>query len=126
MNARYSKATLLFSAGLFLFSFSLQYCKSSQVSTAQTAKYNGPVVTYSGKITAMMQASCTPCHFPPDGKKEMLNTYASTKSHAREILERVELPAEDIKYMPFKSKKPAWTKEEIETFKNWIAQGMPE
>jgi hypothetical protein len=42
-----------------------------------------------------------------------------------DILERVMLPVTDIKYMPFKEKKPAWTQEEITTFKNWMRQGMP-
>lgn len=113
--------------GLFLFAFVFQQCKSAQNNNTDDAKkYDGPVVTYEKNISAMMQNNCTPCHFPPDGKKEMLNTYEATKAHAMDILERVMLPPDDIKYMPFKEKKPAWTKEEIQTFKNWMRQGMPQ
>jgi len=111
---------------VFLLAFVFQQCKSTQgPKVDDTKKYDGPEVTYEANIAALMQNNCTPCHFPPDGKKEMLNTYEATKAHAMDILERVMLPVTDIKYMPFKEKKPAWTQEEITTFKNWIRQGMP-
>lgn len=111
---------------LFLMAFVFQQCKSAQGQKADdTKKYDGPVVTYEANIAAMMQTNCSPCHFPPDGKKEALNTYETTKAHAMDILERVMLPVDDVKYMPFKEKKPGWTQEEITTFKNWMRQGMP-
>lgn len=112
---------------LFLMAFVFQQCKSAQNTQSEDAKkYDGPVVTYVANISALMQKNCTPCHFPPDGQKEALNSYEATKAHAMDILERVMLPADDIKFMPFKGKKPAWTQEEITTFKNWMRQGMPQ
>ncbi len=72
-----------------------------------------------------MLQKCTPCHFPERGRKEMLDTYKATKKYASDIIKRVQLSPEEIKFMPFKSKRPALTKEELKLFNDWIAQNMP-
>ena len=72
-----------------------------------------------------MVERCTPCHFPQEGKKKMLDTFAATKTEANEIITRIEMSPDEIKFMPFKNKKPALTKEEIQLFKEWVKQGMP-
>ena len=56
----------------------------------------------------------------------MLNTYAAAKENITDILTRVQLPSEDIKFMPFKGKRAALTNQELELFKNWFQQNMPE
>lgn len=82
-------------------------------------------VSYEQNIKPIMMQKCTPCHFPKFGKKEMLDTYDATKEHIKDIIVRVQLPEDDVKFMPFKSKKSPLTANEIEIFKNWINQKFP-
>lgn len=72
-----------------------------------------------------MLGKCTPCHFPEQGKKKMLDTYAAVKTDVNEILRRVKLHPEEAAFMPFKSKRPALTPEEIKLLDDWLKQGMP-
>ena len=113
---------ILGAVALAAIALAFQQCKSSQSATADT----GPPVSYTADIKPVMERSCTPCHFPEKGKKEMLDTYEAVAEYINPILRRVQLDPEDEKYMPFKSKKPALTAEEIDTFKRWAAQGTPE
>ncbi|MCB0427677.1 MAG: hypothetical protein KDD20_04385 [Mangrovimonas sp.] len=85
----------------------------------------GPAVSYETDISPMMTRSCAPCHFPEEGKKQPLNTLESVKEHIDDILVRVQLPESNFKYMPFKSKKPALTADEITMLKRWAGQGFP-
>ncbi|MEZ4918118.1 MAG: hypothetical protein R2792_03340 [Saprospiraceae bacterium] len=117
--------TLLTLVLLVLFT---SYCKQAQ-KTAETPTPPVPpeeLVSYAADIKPIMDASCTPCHYPEKGRKKMLDTYAATKDNAGEILKRVQLPADDIEFMPFKSKKTPLTEEQIALFKKWARQGMPE
>lgn len=118
-----------FKLAFLLFGFIyVQSCKTTQAPVAGTVDQDIPpelLVSYEKDIRPFMLASCTPCHFPEQGQKKMLDTYQATKNEASAILERVLLPIDDIKYMPFKSKKPALTAEEIKLLKDWMAQGMP-
>ena len=82
-------------------------------------------LTYKKDIVPIMQTSCMPCHFPPDGRKEPLNDYESVKSNISDIIKRVKLPVDDIKYMPFKSKKPAVNDSLIAVLSTWQKQNMP-
>lgn len=102
-----------------------QFCTTTKQPTQKSAKIRGPVVSYTKDIKPVMLQSCTPCHFPDQGKKKMLDTYESTKANIEDILTRVQLPEDEIKYMPFKNKKPALTSEEIIKIKRWVAQGFP-
>ena len=83
-----------------------------------------PPVSYEKDVMPIMQASCTPCHFPPDGKKQALNNYDSVKLHIDAVLFRVKLPKEDPKFMPWKSKKPALTGDQIAILEKWQKQNM--
>ena len=106
---------------LLIFAFStLQFCKSSKNATS---KKN--VISYTQNIAPIMERSCTPCHFPEEGKKKMLNTFDAVKENINDILRRVQLAETDKEYMPFKSKKPALTIEEIDLLKGWVSQKMP-
>ena len=105
---------------IFIFS-TLQYCKSSK---NVTSNKNEVLVTYTQNIAPLLERSCTPCHFPEQGKKKMLNTFDAVKENITEMLMRVQLPVSDEKYMPFKSKKPALTNEEIDVLKMWVKQKM--
>lgn len=104
-------------------------CKTSkQATTAKSSSDIPPeeLVSYTEDIRPIMVRSCTPCHFPDKGKKKYLDTYKATRNNINDIIARCELPVDDPDYMPFKSKKPALTTEEIGMLKTWVAQGMPE
>lgn len=102
----------------------MQQCKSSK-SPSTTGSTTENQVSYEADILPLMERSCTPCHFPESGKKIMLNTLQSTRVNIDDIMVRIQLPADNEKFMPFKSKKPALTQEEIAIFKKWIDQRMP-
>jgi hypothetical protein len=109
---------LFFVAALFLVSF-LQNCKSAK------DKYVAPTaITYTKDVAPIIQTSCTPCHFPPEGKKEALNTYETVKDNIAEIIETVQLPKENHRFMPFKSKKPPLTESQIAVLVTWQKDGM--
>ncbi len=101
-------------------------CKPAQKTSAGASPdKNENTVSYARDISPLMQKSCAPCHFPPDGKKEPLNTYESAKRHIDEVLERVQLSQSDQKFMPFKNKKAPLTAAEIQLLKDWQQQQMP-
>lgn len=108
---------------LIFFVATLQHCKSSKnVITNKSVA----IVTYTKSIAPLMERSCTPCHYPEEGKKKMLNTFETVRDNIDDILTRVQLPTTEKKYMPFKSKKPAFTEEEITLLKKWVSQKMVE
>jgi uncharacterized lipoprotein YajG len=119
VNVRvFMAAALLFAAG----------CKTTQ-KTAETVPSDIPpedLVSYTEDIRPLMVRSCTPCHFPDKGRKKYLDTYKATRNNIKDIIARCELPVDHPDYMPFKSKKPALTTDEIATMKKWMEQGMPE
>ena len=107
---------------LLIFSLStFQFCKSSKKATSNK---NEVTVTYTKNIAPLLERSCTPCHFPEQGKKKMLNTFEAVKENIDDILRRVQLTETDKDYMPFKSKKPALSAEEIDVLKTWVNQKM--
>lgn len=85
-----------------------------------------PTVFYETDIKPIMLRSCTPCHFPENGKKKMLDSYEATLNNIVDIINRVQLPSEERKFMPFKSKKKPLSAEEIALFKTWYNEGMTE
>jgi hypothetical protein len=113
---------ILFLVGaLFLVVF-LQNCKSAKTKTVVTQK----TISYKNDIKPILQTSCTPCHFPPEGKKEALNSYETVSDNIAEIIERVKLDPKDHKFMPFKSKKPVLNDSLIKVLVTWQKQNMPE
>lgn len=81
-------------------------------------------LTYEKDVVGIMKTSCSPCHFPPDGKKEAFNSYESVSKHIDVIINRVKLPQSDAKFMPFRLKKPALTDSAINVLVQWKEQGM--
>jgi hypothetical protein len=111
--------TMLAFAGLV----TLQNCGSSKKAATATAAVT---VSYEKDIVPMMQSSCAPCHFPPDGKKEALNSYDAVKNHIDDVISRVKLPQEDMKFMPFKKMKPVLSDSMINVLVQWKNQNMPQ
>jgi hypothetical protein len=83
-------------------------------------------ISYKTDIEPIIANSCTPCHIPPQGRKEPLENYTNVKAHIVSILERVQLPQDNRKFMPPVNKKPALTTEQIALLIKWQQQNMPE
>ncbi len=99
----------------------LQSCK---VQNAGIFGKRNQVVSYEKDILPLMERSCTPCHFPEEGRVKMLDNYEATKANINGILYRVQLPSDDENFMPFKNKRAPFSAEEVELFKKWMEQGM--
>jgi len=106
----------------------LQFCKPAQTATSDTSKKDVPpvvLISYEKDIRPLMLERCTPCHFPEMGQKKMLNTYEAAKADVTEMVRRIKLNPTDPQFMPFRSKKPALTEQEIKLFSDWLSQGTP-
>jgi len=101
----------------------LQNCGSSKKATAAKKPM---VVSYEKDVLPIMQASCTPCHFPPDGRKKPLNTFDAVKANISDIIARVKLPQSDNGFMPWKGKKPALSDSMISVLVEWQKQNTPQ
>ena len=109
--------------------FLVMWSASCSQKTAPKAKaeYDGPMVSYASQIAPVIERSCSPCHFPAkEGKVERLDNYESLKHEISEVITRVQLPGEDVKFMPYKHKKESLSDSEIELLKNWAKGGFPE
>ncbi len=94
-------------------------CKSRKTSPTT------PVVSYTNQVRPLMLRSCTPCHFPENGRKKMLDTYEAVTENIKDILHRVNLPKDQEEFMPFKNKREPLTSNEIELIELWVKTGMP-
>lgn len=116
MKSRYLFLVAAF--GLIIY----QSCSSSKKATGPSLS----AVSYDKDIKPIMIASCTPCHFPDEGKKKYLDTYNAVATNIDDIIKRVKLPQDHEDFMPFKLKKPALNAEEIALFEAWKQSGMPQ
>ena len=99
----------------------LQNCNSSKKATKKAT-----VVSFDKDVMPIMQARCTPCHFPPDGRKKPLNTYDAVKTNIDDIISRVKLPSTDKRFMPWQGKKPALSDSMINVLVEWQKQKSPQ
>ena len=83
-------------------------------------------ISYTSDIKPLIENSCTPCHIPPQGKKEAFDSYEHVKENINAIISRVKLPQDDRKFMPPVNKKPALTDAQVAVLVNWQKQNMPE
>ena len=104
---------LLMTAGI------LQFCSSSKKAAADVSK-----VRYTQHVQPIIQASCTPCHIPPQGRAKPLNSFAATSVKIDDIIERIKKDPSEKGFMPAKhSKLPDST---IAVFERWKATGLAE
>jgi hypothetical protein len=82
-------------------------------------------VSFEKDILPIMVDRCTPCHFPEKGQKKMLNTYEAVSENIYDIVTRVKLPHDDLKFMPYKSKKEPLSDSLVNVFIKWNKQKMP-
>jgi hypothetical protein len=83
-------------------------------------------LSYKKDIVPIMRTSCAPCHFPPDGRVEPLDTYEAVQNNIADVLERIKLPKDHRKFMPYQSKKPVVSDSLIVVMETWLKQNMPE
>lgn len=111
---------ILFAVVVIFFVGFFQNCKSAKNT------YKAPTtLTYSKDIVPILQTSCTPCHFPPEGRKEALNSYEAVRDNIAGIIKRVKLQHDNKKFMPLRSKKPPLDDRLISVLETWQSQGMP-
>jgi hypothetical protein len=83
-------------------------------------------ISYAANLQPLMRESCSPCHFPERGKKELLDSYHATAKFIDDIIYRVQLSPDSSGFMPFKSKKMPLTLDQIQLFIDWRNAGMPD
>ena len=110
---------------MMIFAFFLYTCGASKKASDGNYVISKNAVSYEKDISPVMTRSCSPCHFPDEGKKKYLDTYAAVKENIEDILIRVQKPVDEKGYMPWKSKKPALSDEEIDKLKMWAGQNFP-
>lgn len=99
----------------------LQNCSSSK-----KVNKTAIVISFDKDVMPILQSRCTPCHFPPEGRKQALNTYDAVKANINEIISRVKMPQEATAFMPFKSKKAPLSDSLINILQEWQKQNMPQ
>ena len=111
---------LLVITGAIAFALAFQFCSGGKAAQ-KSAKSK---VTYDKNIKPMMQASCTPCHFPPDGNKKAYNNYTAVKTDIDEILSRIQRNPGEKGFMP--SRHAKLSDSTITVFKQWKTDGLKE
>jgi hypothetical protein len=107
-------AAVLFLTGVIVF----QFC-----SPAKKAQKEPEKTTYLN-VAPVITANCSPCHVPPNGKRDMLNTYETAKSHIDDIIARIQKNPTDKGFMPFKH--PKLPDSTIQVFVQWKNDGLLE
>ena len=101
--------------------------KTAPTTSEEPKEYTGPKVTYLADVAPLMERSCSPCHYPEKkGRKMPLDSYVTVKDNLAEVLERVQLPKDHLKFMPYEHKKQDLSAEEIEMLKHWARGGFLE
>lgn len=86
---------------------------------------DGPAVSFQNDVYPIMEARCTPCHFPEKGKKLPLHTYDACRKNIRDIINRVTLPQDHRKFMPYKLKKEPLSDSMVIVLRQWKDQRFP-
>ena len=98
----------------------LQNCSTTK--KAQVQKANA--VTYASNIQGILTNNCSPCHFPPQGNKEPLNTYATAKANIDVIIDHINRNPGERGFMP--AKHPKLADSTITAFVKWKEGGLLE
>jgi hypothetical protein len=91
---------------------------------AAPVQSNVPKTSFATDVNPIIQNNCSPCHIPSKGgRMANFDSYDSSKKYITSMIVRVQLDPSDVKFMPFKLKKPALTAAQIQTLKNWQLNG---
>lgn len=96
-----------------------QFCTSTRKAQASIAKVN-----YTTDVQPLITMHCSPCHIPPKGNKEALNTYEAVKAHIDETISRINKNPDEKGFMPFKH--PKLSDSTINVFVKWKEDGLLE
>lgn len=96
-----------------------QFCSSSKKAASEASK-----VTYTGKVLPVMQANCTPCHFPPQGRAKALNSFDAAKTNIDEIITAINKNPGEKGFMPMRH--PKLPDSTIAVFARWKETGLAE
>ncbi|MBL0183084.1 MAG: cytochrome c [Chitinophagaceae bacterium] len=81
--------------------------------------------SYTTDVLPLLQARCTPCHFPSKGgNKANFETYATVSKFGAAMLERVQKNPGERGFMPMRN--PKLSEAEIATIKKWVEGGLAE
>ncbi len=120
----------IFLSTLLIAAIALQFCtspKKTQVAPVTPTVPVAPVVVkvnYETDVKSLLVTKCTPCHFPPDGRKEPLNSYASATKNIDDIIARIKQEPGTHGFMP--ARKPKLSDSVIHVFEQWKADGLLE
>jgi hypothetical protein len=96
-----------------------QFCSSSKKAQSSVAK-----VSYASNVQPIIQANCSPCHIPPQGRAKPLNTYEAAKANGDSILARINRRPEEKGFMPMRH--PKLPDSTIAVFQRWKEAGFAE
>jgi hypothetical protein len=96
-----------------------QFCTSTK-----KAQVTVPKVTYTANVQPLIVMNCSPCHIPPKGNKEALNTYEAAKTNLDSMIVRIQRNPDEKGFMPFKH--PKLSDSTINVFVQWKADGLLE
>ena len=117
------KRIFLISTAVVLFVACSPKVSSSNSNTSAPDKPKvDTIAMFASDIKPILEAKCTPCHFPAQGgNKAAFDNLAGVSNHITDMLLRVQLKPDEKGYMPFRGKKEALTAEEITKLKTWQA-----
>jgi len=107
-------------SGIVIIALAFQFCSGGKKAQKSAASK----VSFEKNIKPLMQASCTPCHFPPDGNKKPYNTYTAVKGDIDEILSRIQRNPGEKGFMPSRHSK--LSDSTVTVFKKWKTDGLSE
>ena len=96
-----------------------QFCSTPKQAQVQVAKAN-----YTSDVQPLITMHCSPCHIPPKGNKEALNTYDAAKKNIDESIARIKKNPDEKGFMPFKH--PKLSDSTINVFVKWKEDGLLE
>ncbi|HMU09929.1 MAG TPA: cytochrome c [Ferruginibacter sp.] len=116
----------LFAAAILVTLIVFVSCSKKTNPTASTTEAPKPKVTsYTAEVLPLLQAKCSPCHFPSKGgNKANFETFASASKSGAAMLERIQKNPGERGFMPMRN--PKLSDAEIATVKKWIDGGMVE
>lgn len=96
-----------------------QFCSSSKKAASDTSK-----ISYTRNVQPVIQANCSPCHIPPQGRARALNTFDAAKKNIDTILIAVNKNPEEKGFMPMRH--PKLPDSTISIFARWKETGLAE
>jgi len=101
-------------------------CAKKTAPAGSTAEAPKPKSTsYTTDVLPLLQARCTPCHFPSKGgNKANFETYATASKFGAAMLERIQKNPGERGFMPMRN--PKLSEADITTIKKWVEGGLAE